>query len=593
MGKRNTRNNKKADKRPNNDNDSEIEELITPKRSKNENEKCGSSQRSKRSLTTSKQKIPSCRRRLQEALNFARDSSDDENNNAIASPDVQLTLHPGKIKNNDVEASTSVKQSLDLNGHSKTKGNKQRIISKDHSTSIDPELTRVMLDLNDKSSGKDKVMTVVDPEDDVFDGDSCDGSRDCSSDSEDFERVVEINLDQDTSQAGASRTKEHNRNSPVDTTILDLPKPARDAKKIEKSPSVNMQLFRNKLKSKPEFERYMLEIFSESIQNDPKQPEPSTSGGGRRESTRVSQGKTHDANKISKVKSPSDTTIYRPALKLQRFDNNSDMMEKLKGLRLKVIQNNEDPTDIIHVSSEKPTSKHINDVRPVQDEEVVDEYVENIRLIDFPGDRPGTSGSQNVPSEQEFVVQQQERARARTNEVILQAERQKATNIAPQGNLSILHNGLSAPPVDYNFNDDNPGNFCQVSCHVDTTTGNKIKIGDFVEMAKIYPKNSGQMRSEDEGHIEFVSRGGKTYFVPQTGHEAVKINNVRSWERAFRVYAAIYTQANPHRAAEIYQYVHTINLASVSYSWDNVAYYDYHFRQLMAKNPQRSWAKSE
>ena len=30
----------------------------------------------------------------------------------------------------------------------------------------------------------------------------------------------------------------------------------------------------------------------------------------------------------------------------------------------------------------------------------------------------------------------------------------------------------------------------------------------------------------------------------------------------------------------------------MSYQWDNVAYYDYTFRQLMAEHPQRSWAKT-
>ena len=34
-----------------------------------------------------------------------------------------------------------------------------------------------------------------------------------------------------------------------------------------------------------------------------------------------------------------------------------------------------------------------------------------------------------------------------------------------------------------------------------------------------------------------------------------------------------------------------INLAASSYHWDNVAYYDFTFRQQMAKNPQRSWRK--
>ena len=67
-----------------------------------------------------------------------------------------------------------------------------------------------------------------------------------------------------------------------------------------------------------------------------------------------------------------------------------------------------------------------------------------------------------------------------------------------------------------------------------------------------------------------------------------KITNVRHWEQAFRIYAAIYSQANPHRAAEIWQYVFVINSAASAYAWDNVASYDYTFRQLMVCNPMRS-----
>ena len=69
-----------------------------------------------------------------------------------------------------------------------------------------------------------------------------------------------------------------------------------------------------------------------------------------------------------------------------------------------------------------------------------------------------------------------------------------------------------------------------------------------------------------------------------------RITNVRRWEQAFRIYAAIYSQANPHRAAEIWQYVYVINSAASTYVWENVANYDYTFRQLMACNPLRSWA---
>ena len=60
--------------------------------------------------------------------------------------------------------------------------------------------------------------------------------------------------------------------------------------------------------------------------------------------------------------------------------------------------------------------------------------------------------------------------------------------------------------------------------------------------------------------------------------------------RPFRIYAAIYSQVNPHRSSEIWQYVFVINSAASMYLWENVANYDFTFRQLVACNPSRSWA---
>ena len=68
-------------------------------------------------------------------------------------------------------------------------------------------------------------------------------------------------------------------------------------------------------------------------------------------------------------------------------------------------------------------------------------------------------------------------------------------------------------------------------------------------------------------------------------------DDFKRWDQAFRVYAAIYSKAHPDRSAEIWQYIHIIHTAAGSYMWDNVAYYDFTFRQLMARKPNRSWAK--
>ena len=104
--------------------------------------------------------------------------------------------------------------------------------------------------------------------------------------------------------------------------------------------------------------------------------------------------------------------------------------------------------------------------------------------------------------------------------------------------------------------------FFHITCHIELGLKQKIERGEFVELERLLPRDGNKR----------------------------KISSVRKWEQAFRLYTAIYSRANPHRVAEIWQYVYVINLAATSYTWDNVASYDYTFRQLMSEYPDRSWA---
>ena len=90
-----------------------------------------------------------------------------------------------------------------------------------------------------------------------------------------------------------------------------------------------------------------------------------------------------------------------------------------------------------------------------------------------------------------------------------------------------------------------------------------------------------------ESRMGIFQRNGVTYFAPASERDN-KISNVRKWEQAFRVYAVIYSKANPHRSSEIWQYMYVINTAASTYHWSNISEYDYTFRHLMAMYPQRS-----
>ena len=168
-------------------------------------------------------------------------------------------------------------------------------------------------------------------------------------------------------------------------------------------------------------------------------------------------------------------------------------------------------------------------------------------------------------------------ARDKATQMILEAEQYRAAiNEPPKGrSFNLCDNGLS------------DGDFFHVTCHIDENLKAKIQNGEFVELEKLLPKVKSRF---SEGKMELVNRNGATFFVP-TDNQAGKINSIRRWKQAFRVYAAIYSAAHPNQSVEIWQYVHVINTAASSYVWNNVSSYDYTFRQLMAFNPGMNRAK--
>ena len=151
--------------------------------------------------------------------------------------------------------------------------------------------------------------------------------------------------------------------------------------------------------------------------------------------------------------------------------------------------------------------------------------------------------------------------------------------------------GVLSPEIELLRKNDNDDDFFHITCHIDQNLRMKIEKGEYVDLERLLSKDSASKPLNEEKIIELVNRGGATFFAPVQERET-KINSIRKWEQAFRVYAAIYTRANPECASEISQYVYVINTATSSYQWDNVAYYDVTFRQLMVFKPWRSWAKT-
>ena len=274
------------------------------------------------------------------------------------------------------------------------------------------------------------------------------------------------------------------------------------------------------------------------------------------------------------IKSPSDTTIYAPAL-------NRDFGSPNRVTNNLVMKHHNKAID------------HISD------------FVERVRLETKDVTTPTKSSGYDRRDKKSCSKDREVFARGPADELIVQAERFKANIEPPKGKSpSSTDDDSDSVCDDPNENVkqlirllkrrsdvDGDDEFFHITCHIDGATKEKIGKGEFIELERLLPKSRAQIMNNDQG-IQIIRKDGSSFVLPEGGNgKEPKITNIRKWEQAFRVYAAVYSEYNPDRSAEIWQYVHIINSAATSFVWENVAFYDFTFRQLMHSNPKRSWAK--
>ena len=296
-----------------------------------------------------------------------------------------------------------------------------------------------------------------------------------------------------------------------------------------------------------------------------------------------------DKIKALMVKSPSDTTIYAPALvKAKRHinmtpftDNQGNPINQNTPVR-SVIDKISDFVDRMRIQSTPKSDHGSKETTPVA-----------VRTVH-------EAGKESTPDRRDSEAER----------LVIEAEKFKASVNAPTGeiakNLESQQNEHASPgngsdetlkqiaeylkTIASGKDNDGDDEFFHISCHVEHNLRVKIECGEFVELDKLLPKNRAQMMN-DEKRLQIIQKNGET-FLGTTSEKEFKINSYRKWDQAFRVYASIYSQANPERSTEIWQYIHVISTAASSYAWENVAYYDTVFRQLMAKKPKRNWGKT-
>ena len=273
--------------------------------------------------------------------------------------------------------------------------------------------------------------------------------------------------------------------------------------------------------------------------------------------------------KLPLIKSPSDTTIYRPGLQRDSSGNGQNGSPNLSNLIARQGQLSSPVTQVDYNQSNQMIIDKISNF--VDSIRIESESSRNrSRGVRDEVNTTDVAGPSSAPIDPDHADHIADRA-------VIDAECFKATVAPPKGN----------------YQDDNDDDFFHVTCHVDPGMIQKIEKGEFVDLEKLIPKERfgyAAYRHSDENRMELVNRQGMTYFVPVSDRE--KITGIKRWDQAFRVYAAIYSKVHPDRVVEIWQYIHVIHTAAASYVWDNVAYCDYTFCQLMARKPYRSWAKT-
>ena len=332
---------------------------------------------------------------------------------------------------------------------------------------------------------------------------------------------------------------------------------------------------RLKIKRDPNYKRIMEEMVQEKLQKEKKKLKKSKKRG------KVDDQIPNTDKCVSKqvkpnspiVKSPSDSTLYTPALR--------KISERTQMKNTDIIDQISDFVDNIRLQSTRTDFRKDKESNGTPKSS---RYNTDTRRVESKVVRPDMR-RQESDDDEEII---EARSKEASEKLVVEAEQLKANLIAPKGMLPIV--------IDENIEMlrklDNDDDFFYISCHIDPALKSKIEQGDFVDLEKLLPKekSANGYSMHDDSRLGIFHQDGETFYAPLKKDSG--ITSLKKWDAAFRIYATIYTKANPGRSAEIWQYVHIIHTIASSHSWESVSFYDFTFRRLMAEKPWRSWAKT-
>ena len=145
------------------------------------------------------------------------------------------------------------------------------------------------------------------------------------------------------------------------------------------------------------------------------------------------------------------------------------------------------------------------------------------------GQQPSTS---RQPSQQPFQQRQRNQAitpEDKANEIIRDAEQSRARIHQIQGNQWDLLNVEQNPQYEIDLSNEFvhsamvDENYHLVGSHIDSTTQQKIVKGEYVDFAKLVPRD--RILSADDHRFEMIVKEGRTYWVPANDREGTNITS--------------------------------------------------------------------
>ena len=243
------------------------------------------------------------------------------------------------------------------------------------------------------------------------------------------------------------------------------------------------------------------------------------------------------AEKTSGFKSPSDTTLYAPAVMKTRAEDPLGIVQMIQSCGgIKAMR--------------KKSDAEIGDVADQIDAMLtsfrLDAQATNVKTQPEDELRLGESSRRRLDFEEQPGPSIRDQAHAR----IVEAEKYRAEIEKPTGKQDLFTGlfGMSEEsqgsinrcefPEKPILDDDE---FMHITCHVEDNLVSIAENGGFLELDKVLTKYNKSFNQEESQKLEMVSKDGQVYYVPRE-EKSTKINNVVAWEKAFRIYMAMYAR---------------------------------------------------